>query len=256
MTVVKKNFHKRFACVSPVFLALACVCAPALAAKNGSDTSTTAVKRQAASAQFAKAEDFSEGFAAVKLGDKWGYIDKTGKIVINPQFNSPSVGAFRRGLAAIAPNLYIDTKAEWVWPSQKLFQSDLAQIAPLLSADRPSSAESDGVWNLCTNSIATRPLCFTLRKGDATEYGKALFHDRKAAQVAAKLQFDELAFEDDHGRTLFAMKPTADGWAPFPGAPEQPFMLETMPDLPSLPNAESGENGAPITPVSAKGTNQ
>jgi len=57
MTVVKKNFHKRFACVSPVFLALACVCAPALAAKNGSDTSTTAVKRQAASAQFSKAEE-------------------------------------------------------------------------------------------------------------------------------------------------------------------------------------------------------
>lgn len=59
MTAVKKIFHKRFACVSPVFLALALVCsiAPALAAKNGSDTSSTAVKRQAASAQFAKAEE-------------------------------------------------------------------------------------------------------------------------------------------------------------------------------------------------------
>src|SRR5271168_3979868 len=59
MTAVKKIFHQRFACVSPVFLALTLVCAnsPSLAAKNSSDTSTTAVKRQAASAQFAKAEE-------------------------------------------------------------------------------------------------------------------------------------------------------------------------------------------------------
>ncbi|HYM76114.1 MAG TPA: WG repeat-containing protein [Candidatus Dormibacteraeota bacterium] len=210
----------------------------------------------AISPQFAKAEDFSEGFAAVKLGDQWGYIDNTGKIVISPRFNGSSVGAFRRGLAPIAPNLYINAKAEWVFPSVKTFQSDFAQMEPLLNANRPSSDENDGRWNLCANNIATRPLCFTLRKGDATEYGKALFHDRKAAQTAAKLQFDELAFEDGHGRTLFAMKPTADGWVPFPGVPTQPFMLETVPDLPSLPNAESGENGTPVTPVSAESTEQ
>jgi hypothetical protein len=59
MTVVRNFFLKMFACVSPVFLALACLCAsaPALAAKNNADTSTTTVKRQAASAQFSKAED-------------------------------------------------------------------------------------------------------------------------------------------------------------------------------------------------------
>jgi N-acetylmuramoyl-L-alanine amidase len=58
MTAVRNIFHRRFACVSPVFLALASVCAnaSALAAKNSADTSTT-VKRQAASAQFSKAED-------------------------------------------------------------------------------------------------------------------------------------------------------------------------------------------------------
>ena len=59
MTAVRNIFHRRFACVSPVFLALACFCAnaPVLAAKNNADTSTTTVKRQAASAQFSKAED-------------------------------------------------------------------------------------------------------------------------------------------------------------------------------------------------------
>jgi len=208
------------------------------------------------SPQFAKAEDFSESFAAVKLVDQWGYIDKAGKIVINPQFNGTSVGAFRRGLAMIASNIYINAKAEWVWPSPKLFQSDFAQIEPLLSADRPPSTENDGIWNLCANNIATRPLCFTLRKGDATEYGKVLFHDRKAAQVAAKLQFDQILFEDEHGRTLFAMKSTTDGWVPFPGVPAQPFMLETVPDLPSLPDAANGDDGTPVTPVSAQANNQ
>lgn len=33
---------------------------------------------------------FHCGLVAVKSGDKWGYIDKTGKYVINPQFDSAS----------------------------------------------------------------------------------------------------------------------------------------------------------------------
>ncbi len=45
--------------------------------------------------QFDFAWIFSEGLAAVLIGDeetgKWGYIDKTGHFVINPQFN---FGAF------------------------------------------------------------------------------------------------------------------------------------------------------------------
>ena len=40
--------------------------------------------------QFGFASSFSEGLAAIHIGDdktgKWGYIDKQGKIVINPQF--------------------------------------------------------------------------------------------------------------------------------------------------------------------------
>ena len=52
-------FLKRFACASPVFLALACIsfCAPELRARDHADTPSTSVKRQAASAQYAKAEE-------------------------------------------------------------------------------------------------------------------------------------------------------------------------------------------------------
>jgi len=68
--------------------------------------------------QFEDAEDFSEGLAPVKVHSeettwcpreesgsrkgftmKWGYIDKTGKLVIPAQYES--VGAFSEGLAAI-----------------------------------------------------------------------------------------------------------------------------------------------------------
>ena len=42
----------------------------------------------------------------VKVGDKWGYIDKTGEMVINPQFDCPphfnaDAVEFSEGLAPI-----------------------------------------------------------------------------------------------------------------------------------------------------------
>ena len=50
--------------------------------------------------QFKEAEDFSEnGLAAVRLNDKWGYIDTTGKFVIEPKFQY--AGSFRNGMAQV-----------------------------------------------------------------------------------------------------------------------------------------------------------
>src|SRR5262249_43054146 len=43
--------------------------------------------------------NFSEGLCAVRIGNKWGYIDKTGKVVISPQFDS--AGIFSEGLACV-----------------------------------------------------------------------------------------------------------------------------------------------------------
>jgi hypothetical protein len=36
--------------------------------------------------QFNIGHNFSEGLASIQIINKWGYIDKTGKIVIEPQF--------------------------------------------------------------------------------------------------------------------------------------------------------------------------
>ena len=46
-----------------------------------------------------KAGDFTEGLARVKVGQKWGYIDKTGKVVIEPIFEK--VRDFRNGLSPV-----------------------------------------------------------------------------------------------------------------------------------------------------------
>ncbi len=55
--------------------------------------------------KFDDADEFSEGLANVTIGKKYGYIDKSGKIVITPQFefssNSYRCAYFSEGLACL-----------------------------------------------------------------------------------------------------------------------------------------------------------
>jgi uncharacterized membrane protein len=54
-------------------------------------------------AQFDAADVFMQGLARVQKGNQWGYIDKTGKIVISPQFEE--VHAFSEGLILVKENI-------------------------------------------------------------------------------------------------------------------------------------------------------
>src|SRR6218665_2530042 len=49
--------------------------------------------------QFESAGNFQEGLASIELDDKWGYIDKSGNIAIKPQFEDAQW--FHEGLARI-----------------------------------------------------------------------------------------------------------------------------------------------------------
>ncbi len=49
--------------------------------------------------QFEAAEEFSEGLAAIEINGKWGFVDENGKIVINARYSS--VHEFSEGLARV-----------------------------------------------------------------------------------------------------------------------------------------------------------
>ena len=66
--------------------------------------------------KFDKVSPFEEGLSRVKVGDKYGFIDKTGKIVINPQFDK--VSGFSEGLCGVKIGNkwgYIDKTGKYVW---------------------------------------------------------------------------------------------------------------------------------------------
>ena len=78
--------------------------------------------------QYAEAERFSEGLASITIGDAWGrcgYIEKTGKIIIEPQFYA--CYDFSRGLAQVVTGeklqkeSYIDKTGKYVWSSTSIF---------------------------------------------------------------------------------------------------------------------------------------
>lgn len=89
---------------------------------------------------------FSEGLAPVQVGDKKaGYIDKTGKIVINPQFNLAL--PFYGGLAQVytdSGTAYIDKEGKYVWRETK--------EKPKPAANMSSSVSNTGNANTVSNA--------------------------------------------------------------------------------------------------------
>lgn len=87
----------------------------------------------AATPQYDGAKPFSEGLAAVCIGDSWGYIDKEMKIAISPKYSE--VSGFSEGLAAVCLSGkwgYVDKKGNEVIKAQfdqaGEFSGGLAQV--------------------------------------------------------------------------------------------------------------------------------
>jgi len=62
--------------------------------------------------------DFSEGFTAIKVGTKWGFMNRKGEYPIQPQFDE--VGFFSEGLPAVKVGAkwgFVDGKGKWVIPA-------------------------------------------------------------------------------------------------------------------------------------------
>lgn len=70
---------------------------------NGKEGYIDATGRIVIQPRFDRVDLFSEGLAGVCVGGKWGYIDKAGKFIINPQFEG-GCGKFSEGLADVEQN--------------------------------------------------------------------------------------------------------------------------------------------------------
>jgi hypothetical protein len=80
---------------------------------------------------FEKAYPFTDGLAAVEKQGRWGFIDTTGRVVIEPQF--VMVGLFSDGLASFKktrcsdPWGYIDKRGEWVILPRFKYANDFSE---------------------------------------------------------------------------------------------------------------------------------
>ena len=73
--------------------------------------------------KFNDAFHFKEGLAAVQKRKKWGFIDKTGKFIIKPKFDLvPSCG-FHNGLVLVVKKrkgwFVIDREGNYIWKSPR-----------------------------------------------------------------------------------------------------------------------------------------
>jgi hypothetical protein len=78
--------------------------------------------------------EFSEGLAAVRVTGEWGFIDRTGTLVIAPQFEG--VSGFRGGMSGIANGRkigYVNTVGQVVVPPSLEYGSEFTDRAALVS---------------------------------------------------------------------------------------------------------------------------
>jgi len=86
---------------------------------------------------YSNAGPFAEGFAPVRLGLSWGYMNKDGEMVIKPVFRA--VGLFYGGFATVQPGVagwgYINKEGRLVVPAEyqkaKAFSEGVAPVMPI-----------------------------------------------------------------------------------------------------------------------------
>ena len=117
----------------PIVVALALPAPPAAALSGYIDKSGKIVIEP----RFAEALDFSDGLAGVRTDKKFGYIDQTGAVVIAPQFDE--VAPFREGIARVRVGEawgFIDKSGKWIAEPQFRLASDFSEGLAAVAAPR------------------------------------------------------------------------------------------------------------------------
>ena len=80
--------------------------------------------------QFDDAQEYAGGFAAVSMGKRWGYVDTQGKLVIAPQFDLADPYSDGYAMVGAGPRLgYIDKAGKYVINPQYEGAGHLAKVS-------------------------------------------------------------------------------------------------------------------------------
>ncbi|MEQ8995583.1 MAG: WG repeat-containing protein [Coleofasciculus sp. B1-GNL1-01] len=96
---------------------------------------------------FDAADSFVQGRARVKLGDKWGYIDKTGTFIVDPQLYEAE--PFSEGIALVRLQ---QNGVDLSWVRSRHFSARSAKALTTNARNQLSPPEIRGVWLTTTDS--------------------------------------------------------------------------------------------------------
>ncbi|HWB26541.1 MAG TPA: WG repeat-containing protein [Chitinophagaceae bacterium] len=148
----------------------------------------------------------------VKQGNYWGYIDKTGKFIINPQFEMAYT--FEDGLALVEDSRekfgYIDEKGNFVIPAVYKRATSFAEgAAAVVKENQPIEyIDKQGKTTIRLDTSITRALNFTGGLAMAERGGKTCYIDKTGKIVLTSQQYDLGMFSED---LLWISQKTNDG---------------------------------------------
>ncbi|HEX6182285.1 MAG TPA: WG repeat-containing protein [Pyrinomonadaceae bacterium] len=156
-------------------------------------------------ARFEAAKHFSEGTAPVKLGGKWGYADKSGRLVIEPQFDE--AWPFSGGLARVRQGEltglfgYIDAQGKYVVPPRFNYADDFSEGLAAVG-DREYADEPGNLYYIDGHGRTVIKGPFAL----ASHFFKGLAHVklRRSGKGEVDRRAGRFAYIDAEGKTVFA----------------------------------------------------
>ena len=146
---------------------------------------------------------FSEGLAAVKVKDKYGYIDRNGKFVIKPRF----AGArnFSEGLAAVDFGCsygYINPKGEIIIKPQYSFAGDFSEGLAAASPERKNRLILKSGGKIYCPLNAPGLIGYIDKTGEMIvepQFAYGFNFSNGIAQISSDMSWDNLGYIDRRG---------------------------------------------------------
>ena len=162
--------------------------------------------------RFDEAKDFSEGLAPVRKGDKWGYIDKSGRTVIGPRFDD--AWPFSSGRARVKQEGlygYIDKRGEVVIPSRFEDAEDFSEGFAVVAGEGRNAEGSHTFYYIDRDGRAAIRGPFYV----ASHFFKGLAHVQfeivRRAENGVNWMKRRFAYINTKGKTVFAYEYEVEG---------------------------------------------